>query len=119
MISRSEPSPTGLRQLVAKPAARAGILLIALWIGSAVILRGSPDFGAMIAILACASAVLWWPETGRRLFFGQLVMWAALLGATAIILWSSPNLWPMFVLFGIAAAWFVIGEPLMRPRHVR
>ncbi len=118
----TRPSSGGLRGLAAKPAARAGAVLVLLWIASAVILRASSDFGPMIAILAAASVVLGGyeirgPGAVAQLLLGQVVLWGALIVATAVLLWESANLWPMVALFGIAAAWFVVAEPLLATRR--
>lgn len=117
MATRSERrGGGGVIDLATRPAARAGFVLIVLWMGSAVVLRGSSDFGPMIAILACASVVLGATAGGYRYFLFQLVLWGALLVATGYLLWSSVNLLPMLVLFGVAGAWFVVAEPLIRAR---
>ncbi len=121
MIGRNATPPSGIRALVARPGARAGAVLVALWIGTAVILRGSDEFGAMIATLTLASIVLGGFEAGARpaargLLVGQSVLWAALLFATAWVLWEHPGLVPMMGLFGAAAAWFLVAEPLLAAR---
>lgn len=111
------PSSVGVRDLVGRPAARAGAVLVALWLGTAFVLHDANEFGAMIAILACASVVLWGSGRGARFLAGQLILWAALLAATAVVLWGSPHLLAMMLLFAAAAAWFVIAEPLLRARR--
>jgi hypothetical protein len=118
MISQSDRPSTTIRDLAARPAARAGAVLIVLWLGTAILLRGEmSEFGPMIAILACASIVLWGPGGGRGFMAGQLVMWTALVAATALLLWESARLPGMLVLFGGAAAWFVLVEPILRTRR--
>lgn len=121
MITSTQPSSGGLREIAMKPSARAGVVVAVLWIASAVILRGSNDFGPMIAILAAASAVLVGFEVRRPgslvpLVLGQVVLWAALVVATGWLLWESAGLWPMVALFGLAAAWFIVVEPLLASR---
>jgi hypothetical protein len=117
MIARGEGPGQTLRELAGRPVARAALVLVVLWLGTAVLLRGDTEFGGMIAILACASAVLWGPGAGWRYAFGQLVLWAALLVATAWLLWETPHLPGMGILFGVAAAWFILAEPILRARR--
>lgn len=111
---RSEHSLTGIRGLAARPAARAGAVLVVLWLGTAILLRGTSDFGGMAVTLTCASVVLWGDGAGPRFVVGQLVLWTALLLGTALLLSESPQLLAVLALFGAAAAWFVVAEPMLR-----
>ncbi len=108
-----ERAVPGLRGLFGKPTARAGVVVSLLWIGTAVLLRATSEFGPMIAILACTSVALW--DTGEsRGRVPRLLYWSALLAAVALMLWESAHLPGMLVLFGAAAFWFNVGEPLLR-----
>lgn len=111
-----ERGASGLRGLVGKPTARAGVVVGLLWIGTAVLLRGEmSEFGPMIAILACASVVLW--DTGApQGNVLRFVLWIALLAAIIVLLGGSPRLPALLALFGAAALWFVGAEPLLRTR---
>lgn len=97
--------------------ARAATVLAALWIGTAVILKGDTEFASMIALLAAASMVLWGTGTGRHYVVGQFILWGPLLAGSAWVLWESPRLAPVLALFGLAALWFVIGEPTLGRRR--
>lgn len=108
---------SGVMELVAQPAARAGAVLVVLWIGTAILLRGASEFGPMIAILTAASAVLAGTGAGARFLLGQVVLWGALLVATAWLLESSTSRLPVVALFAAGASWFVVVEPLLRARR--
>jgi hypothetical protein len=86
MRMRSEQSLTGIRGFAARPAARTGTLFVVLWLGTAIILRDTDEFGSMIAVLACASVVLARSGAGPRFVAGQLVLWTALIVGTAVLL---------------------------------
>ncbi len=117
MATRDESAKFGIRDLATRPSARAGTVLIALWAGSAILLRATPQFGYVIVLLASASAVLWGTGAGWRFAAGQLVLWTALLAGLTLYLWESSQLPGMLALFGLAAAWFVIAEPVLRARR--
>lgn len=117
MTTRIERPRSGVMEFVAQPAVRAGAVLVVLWIGTAILLRGASEFGPMIAILTCASVMLAGTGAGTRFFLGQLVLWGALLVATAWLLESSTSRLPVVALFAAAAAWFIVVEPLLRGRR--
>ncbi len=117
MITHATGPGPGIRGLAARPEARAGVVLIVLWMGTAIALQGSGQFGPMIAILVCASVVLWSQGGGLWFAVGQFVLWGALLSGTALILNDHERLPVMLALFGAAAAWFVLAEPLLRRRR--
>jgi hypothetical protein len=107
----------GVQGLASRPAARAACVLVVLWVGTAVLLRGTGQFGLMIPMLAAASAVLWGTGSGRRFIVGQLVLWLALLLSTTVLLSDSASLPGMLALIGAATLWFTVGEPILRARR--
>ena len=116
MIKRDRgANPSRFAGAVRSPAVRAGVVVAALWIGSAILLRATSDFGAIIAIATCASVAVW-DSGGSRGRLPRLVLWIALLAAVCVALWDSPRLPGMLVLFGAAALWFVAVEPLLQTR---
>jgi hypothetical protein len=96
---------------------RASVALAVLWLGTGILLRGSTDLGGMIAILACASGGVLAVVPGRARpaihLIGQLVLWAAILAATALVMWGSSRSPGVLLLFAGAATWFTVGEPIL------
>ncbi len=117
MVTRDRGTKTGIRDLAARPSARAAAVLIALWVGTAILLRATPEFGYAIVLLTAASAVLWGTGAGWQFAAGQLILWTSLLAGLALYLGESSTLPGMLALFGGAAAWFVVAEPILRARR--
>jgi hypothetical protein len=82
-----------------------------IWLLTGVVLKGaSAEFGAMIPILVTGSllgmsTVLF--DASRAKLVGWLVMWAAIVGATVMILAGTPHLMWMLLVLAVGVAWYL------------
>lgn len=95
----------------------SAVVWAAIWLGTAVVLRGQiGEFGAMLPILAIGAVLGLGPPPlgglGRRLL-GQRVVWAALVVATVVVLSGTASLLPELLVLGGGVVWSLVASPLL------
>jgi F420H(2)-dependent quinone reductase len=93
------------------------IVWVAIWLGTAVVLRGQPGvFGAMVPTLAVGTVLgLGMPPAGGgwRPFIVQGVVWSGLATATAIVLSGTAYVLPELLVLGVGVVWYLAAAPLL------
>ena len=94
----------------------SAVVWAAIWLGTAVVLRGQiGEFGAMLPILAIGAVLgLGLPPSGGlgRHLLGQCVVWAALVAAT-VVLSGTASLLPGLPVLGGGVVWSLVASPLL------
>ena len=88
---------------------------IAVWLGTAVALSGSGQFGKVLPILVAANLIGLGADAlpGYRQLLGPAVVWAVILAGVMIVLGESPYLGRELVALAAGALWFVGVGPLV------
>jgi hypothetical protein len=99
----------------------SAVVWAAIWLGTAVVLRGQiGEFGTMLPILAIGAVLgLGLPPSGglARHLLGQCVVWAALVAAT-VVLSGTASLLPGLLVLGGGVVWSLVACPvLLRSRR--
>jgi hypothetical protein len=88
---------------------------IAVWLGTAVALSGSGQFGKVLPILVAGNLIGLGADAlpGYRQLLGPAVVWAVILAGVMIVLGESPYLGRELVALAAGALWFVGVGPLV------